>query len=888
MRSLLRFTIVVIPVNMDAIMDKKYLHISKTLKRDREKLISSYDNYPVIEFMRRHSRLLDTYFQQSFEESLVGPRLGLNKNPYAIVALGGYGREEQCVHSDVDILFLFKKRVPDEAVSLIQEIIYPLWDIGLEVGYATRTLNECLDMARKDYEVLTPILDARFICGMSLLFSELMTAAREKILNKRSKKVVDWLVTRNMDRHQRFGDSTYLLEPNLKEGQGGLRDYHTMLWIGRIKLNVRQARDLEYFGYLSHDEYRTVTEALSFIWGVRNQLHLETGRKVDQLYFENQIKLARSMNFIQSNGLQPVEKFLGTLHSKMDYMKQRHLMFLTEHGFVKKTRYKRKSTSAFEKLEITNDTLEFSTSEAILQTPELLIQIFEESARLQLPLSTEAKRMVTEFSYLIDERFRSSDKVVASFEFILKEPAPTFNVLREMLNTGFLVKLIPEMKGIANRIQYDEYHLYPVDKHLLRTVQAVKKISSDIDDSGCVLCAKIWKGLKNRKLLLWATLLHDIGKGVSDTDHSKAGARIARKILSRFGYNTADIDTIAFLIREHLLLVIIATRRDIHDEETAIHCARIIKKISRLQMLYLLTITDCLSTGPNAWNDWTATLLRGLFLKISNILQKGELATQQAVKTSAHKKEIMLTSASSPAEAAELEKLFHSLSPRYLLYMPDDEILNDIELFRRLGDRPFVWDITRDEEANSRAVRICAQDQPGLFSKIAGTFTLNNLDILNGQIFTWRNNMALDIFHVKPPPDQLFEKDRWTRAEKDLNAALSGRLDLSKALAKKMKGHRTIRPKASKLPHHIVVDNHSSSFFTIIEVFTYDFPGLLFTLTDAIFESGLDIWVAKISTKVDQVVDVFYVRDVDGQKVDAENQVAAIKTAIEKRLPEVV
>jgi [protein-PII] uridylyltransferase len=818
------------------------------------------------------------------------PRLRLNKNPYAIVALGGYGREEQCVHSDVDILFLFKKHIPDEAVSLIQEIIYPLWDIGLEVGYATRTLNECIGLARRDYEVLTPILDARFVCGMSILFSELMNATREKILNKRSKKIVDWLVKTNTDRHQHFGDSTYLLEPNLKEGQGGLRDYHTMLWIGRIKLNLRQARDLEYFGYLSHDEYLAVTEALSFIWGVRNQLHLQTGRKVDQLYFENQIKLAKSMNFIHTNGLQPVEKFLGTLHSKMDYMKQRHLIFLNEHGFVKNPRYrlKRKSTSVFDKIIIANGKLEFSASEAILQSPELLIQIFEESARLKLPLTTEAKRMVTEFGYLVNERFRSSDTVVASFEVILKEPAPTFNVLRQMLSTGFLVRLIPELKGIVNRIQYDEYHLYPVDKHLLRTVQAVKNFGSDLDDSGCILCVKIWKGLKNRKLLLLAALLHDIGKGVPGKDHSGTGAEISRDILARFGYNPADIDTIAFLIREHLLLAKIATRRDIHDEETAIHCARIIKKVSRLQMLYLLTVADCISTGPKAWNDWTATLLRDLFLKISNILHKGELATQQAVKTATHKKEVVLASASSPAEAAELEKLFQYMTPRYLLYMPDDEILNDIKLFRRLGDRSFVWDITGDETAHSRSVRVCAHDQPGLFSKIAGTFTLNSINILNGQIFTWRNNLALDIFHVTPPPDRLFEKDRWRRAERDLNDALSGNLDLSEALAQKMKGGEPIRPKASKLPHNIVVDNHSSSFFTIIEVFTYDFPGLLFTVTDALFRSGLDIWVAKISTNVDQVVDVFYVRDFDGQKVDSGDQAAAIKAAIEERLPEIV
>ena len=232
-----------------------------------------------IDFIRQHAGILDDYFRVSFEQSMVGPKLALYKNPYAMIALGGYGREEQCVHSDVDILFLFQKKVPLAAADLIQEIIYPLWDLDLEVGYATRTLNECIQMAKKDAIVLTPILDARFICGMSNLFSDLLDTLRQKVLTKQSKKIITWLVDQSRERHLRFGDSSYLLEPNLKEGQGGLRDYHTMLWIGRIKLNIRQPRDLEYFGYLSHEEFQSTRKALSFIWDVRNRLHLKIREK---------------------------------------------------------------------------------------------------------------------------------------------------------------------------------------------------------------------------------------------------------------------------------------------------------------------------------------------------------------------------------------------------------------------------------------------------------------------------------------------------------------------------------------------------------------------------------------------------------------------------------
>jgi [protein-PII] uridylyltransferase len=419
-------------------------------------------------------------------------------------------------------------------------------------------------------------------------------------------------------------------------------------------------------------------------------------------------------------------------------------------------------------------------------------------------------------------------------------------------------------------------------------VQTLKKFGSDQDNSGCLLCGQIWKSLKNRKLLIWAALLHDIGKGVPEKDHSKSGAKITAQILRSFGYDQKVIDTISFLVAEHLLLMKTATRRDLFDEQTAIFCARKIKKINRLWMLYLLTVADAVSTGKNAWSEWTAVLLRDLFIKISNILTKGELASQQAVSTIETKRKAVMSSASTPKDRARLEMLFNVMSPRYLLNIPAHEILMDIELFQSLGSQEFVWYVTKFEADNTRTVRICAKDRPGLFSKIAGTFTLNNLDILDAQIFTWRNNTALDVFILKPPADQIFEHERWAIAKRNLDSALLGDLDLRSTLKNKMQKFATVKPKVSKQPHQVVVDNQSSSFYTIIEVFTYDYPGLLFTITDALFNLGLDIWVAKISTKVDQVVDVFYVREVEGQKVDAKDQVALIKDTIYRRLPKIV
>lgn len=840
------------------------------------------------DFLRQHARALDDYFEQAFETSMIGPRLEINKNPYAIVALGGYGREEQCVHSDVDLLILFGKGVPKHAEELIREMIYPLWDIGMDVGYATRSVKECLRLAGGDLNILTPLLNARFVCGMSMLFSDLMTQLMDKIVRKRSEELFKTLVETTRVRHAQYGNSADLLEPNLKEGQGGLRDYHTMLWLARLKHDVRQPRDLEYFGLLSHSEYQDLRGALGLIWDVRNRLHHLCGRKCDQLHFENQIKIAEQLRFKAASGQQPVERFLGELHARMGIVKQQHLMLTHELGLAGSRRrpHRAAGPKPMEGLELNAaGMLCFTGPEEILKRPELLIRIFEEGLHLKAPLSAEARRLVREFAYLLDSDLRASEEIVRAFERLLLA-ATASEVLDDMLGTGFLQAFIPEFGAIVNRVQYDEYHLFPVDKHLLRTVHMIKRLGEESKGSE-PLGARLYRELKNKTALLWAALLHDIGKASPDADHSSTGAEIARGILASKGLKPAAVDAAAFLVREHLFLIKTATRRDIHDEETAIACALRIKDTERLKMLYLLTVADAAATGPAAWNDWTSHLLREFFFKVLNILEKGELATEEAVAVIKRKHEALVASAGSAETRAERERIFPVLSPRYLLAVPEPHIAEHIELFRRLGPADFAWDIRRSPDGSGRTVTICAKDRPGLVASIAGVFTLNNINILDVQVFTWRNHTALDIFEVTPPPDLLFEDDKWRRAEGHLKAVLTGEMDLRSALQPHLQTPRFRKQRAVRKPHRVRVDNAGSSFFTIVEVFTHDFPGLLYSVTDALFQYGLDIWVAKIATKVDQVVDVFYVRDVNGQKVDDPQRVEDLKKAVLERLPSI-
>jgi [protein-PII] uridylyltransferase len=857
----------------------------KKLKEKREQLINGFLKKKEPDFLNKHAALLDDYFYNCFEKSMAGRKIGLHKKPYAIVALGGYGRKEQCVCSDVDILFLFKQINRSEVEALVEEIIYPLWDIGLEVGHATRTVQECINLSLRDTEVLTSILDARFICGVSSLFTNLMEKMRSMVINGHVNDTIQRIVEENRKRHEKYGNSSYRLEPNLKQGDGGLRDYHTILWVAKVEMNLKGPKDLEYYGYLSDDEFQEMNRSLSFIWNVRNHLHFLSQRKYDRLHFEYQKKIAGILGFKGTKEHMAVEKFLAELHDRMEYIKNHNLIVLSERGYTGSLTSKRKKVkkkTAVPGLEISRNMLNFSSTEDILTFPGQLIKIFEEGARLKIPLCSEARRVVKDFSHLVGKDFRTDESNIRSFERILLSGDYVFEVLNEMLHSGFLLRFIPEIKKIYNRIQYDAYHLYPVGRHSLYTVKTIAKFAFKDTDRDSMLYRNLYQGLgRYKKFLLWAALLHDVGKGEKGGGHSQKGAFIAEKVMKRSGYGKTYIETVSFLINEHLLLAKTATRRDITDEETALFCARRIKSVRLLKMLYLLTVADSISTGPKAWNDWTSALFRDLFFKILKILEKGELATRRAVASAEKKKEEVIIAIQPGDDRKAVIECFTIFSPRYLLYVPTREILDHIKLYRRLEDRDFVWDIEKNKGSDTRRITICAKDKPGLFSKISGVFTLNGLDILDVQAFTWKNNIAFDIFTVTPPQDLVFEDDKWKRIEKVFNAVLKGEMDISDELRKKeVYYNKGYRQHVHQRIDHVEIDNESSSFFTIIEVFANDRPGLLFKVADALFRCSLNVHVAKIATKVDQAVDIFYVRDLYDRKIDDPEREIEIKETV--------
>ena len=847
-------------------------------------MISDFIAGNVLDFIEKHTRIFDEYFCGSFERSSIGQDMNISKNPYAIVAMGGYGRGEQCLFSDIDILLLFDKKIPAEAEKLIGETFYPLWDIGMDVAHATMTVSESVKLASTDFETMISMLDSRFVCGKSDVYFELRERLRVKINSFQKKKLISRLINTSKERHLRFGDSSYLLEPNLKDGQGGLRDYHAILWVARIRSDLVSPKELESNGYFSQHEFEGLISALKYLWGIRCRLHCMAQRKCDQLYFEYQIQMAKDLNTENADGKKSVEVFLGDLHSRMEFIKQLHLMVMAEIGNTRKFDLKgifKGKTGGKKGLIFLRGMLFFSSSEAIVKEPFLLAEIFKKSSEFRIPISAEARRIIEDFSYLIDDDFRFNPKVINAFEYVLTTPESEVNGLGDMLSSGFLGSFIPEFKNIINRIQYDQYHIYPVARHSLHTVLAIKKFENRESSGYDSLYHTIYRELsKKRRILLWAALLHDIGKGDHGKGHSARGAAIAGEILLRMGFDTDFIEPITFLVKEHLFLIKIATRRDVNDEETSILCARKIKDIDLLKMLYLLTVADSKSTGPTAWNDWTEVLLQDLFLKVLNQLKTGELANSKMLQDLEEKKKEVFSLTHEKYPSWDWEKNFESMSPRYLLHTSSKDIVAHMGLFAQLGNDEMVMDVAEEGGADIRTVTLCARGTPGLFSKISGVFALNGLDIFDARIYTWKKNIVLDIFRVTPPKDRIFEKRKWARVKENLKDAIMGRLDLDAALKESTSFHKGKKLPGLESAARVVVDNSSSSFFTIIEVFANDFTGLLFKITNLLYKNDLDVRVAKISTKVDQAVDVFYVRDIDGQKIDDEKKVETLVRAI--------
>jgi [protein-PII] uridylyltransferase len=779
-------------------------------------------------------------------------------------------------------MILFDRRIPSNAKELIQEILFPLWDLGLDLGYGIRTIKDCLDLSIDDFEFMTAVLDARFVCGDSPLFLSLMEKFQKKIASRKAAPLKRWLKGQEEIRMATFGDASHLLEPNLKAGIGGLRDYHQILWLAKVFLNLRTHRDLEYLGTFSYKEYQDLNENLNFILLVRNHLHQISGRKNDQLIFEHQEEIASRLGFKYRKDYLAVEQFMGELHASMTSIKSLHHSFFAGHlRELKDTKKEIPAQDVADGLHFYRGELNFNSATAILSNHSLLLEIFEKASVGGSSLSLEARRLIREFLYLIDDGFRESEEASRQFLNILRRP-DAFVVLDQMYETGFLCAFIPEFEQIRNRVQFDRYHIFPVDRHLLQTFKELKSLAKKKE----ILLLDILSDISNQEPLFLAALFHDLGK--TGQSHAARGVKKARHILKRLHYEKKGTEDLLFLIGHHLLLVETASRRDLNDEKVVVQCARTIGDTDRLKMLYLLTWADSNATGPRAWNEWTANLVQELFFKILHILEKGELATPSTSRKVKNTLSRLRREMTGKIDAQTLENLLEVMSPRYLLETNSKNINRHIELHQTFSpmDNPqqkkpaFVLEAKEDESTDCWEVTFLAKDRPGLFSDFAGVLALNNINILSSYIYTWRDGTAVDIFRVTRPLDPIHSDEVWAKIRKDLKNAITGKLSLIYRLSEKAETSILSSNKKPTQPPKVIVDNESSDFFSLIEIFADDRVGLLYQITHTLFSLHLDIRIAKIATKGDQIADVFYVRDLEGQKVEDKEQVVEIQEAL--------
>lgn len=821
---------------------------------------------------------MDEYFRRTFQDSKTGEDLFLSGMPVALIAVGGYGRGELCLHSDIDLLLLFEKRVPESARSLVEDMLYPLWNLGMEIGYSVRTLKENLSMAAGDFEVMTTLIDARFICGQSTLFTIGSGKLKQKVMRKKKFSYAAWLKEQRKARECLFGASSEFLEPQLKDGIGGLRDYHSLLWLSKA-LN-EDLNQKSFLNEIASEDRQDLADNLGFLLKTRNLLHQLAGRKTDKLYVEYQERIAESLGFVANENFLSVEIFLAKLHSSMASINWLFNAYFTKlipkRGRVKSNFNKQIPRPGFK---IEDSEIHFEDEAPQERDPLLLIKIFDESLRLFLPLTIEAKRTVRAHAKNISLDEISRQAVFGIFLDIMAAKNG-ISVFEDMLETGVIEMVFPEFTPIRDMIHFDSYHVFAVGRHLLETLKNVASIPG-----GENLFGMVKADVEDMQPLVLSALLHDIGK--VGKNHAERGSEIVQKILENYGYDKDKTEDVVFLIRHHLLLVESATRKDLNDEKAVVQCARLVGSQDRLRMLLLLSKADATATGPQAWNDWTEKLVVELFIKVLHVLENGELAGPDAQKMVLKKIDEVKKIRAGKADPESMDVLFDNMSPRYLWNIEPEDIAAHLDTLEKLESRPnndsipaFAMDLYNDKANNTWRITLLTKDRSRLFSDFTGVLSLNNLNVLSAQIFTWRDSTVVDIFWVTSPLDTLHQDEVWAKVERELLKVMQGKLSLPHRL--NQKGSSSIlaaNKKPTKKPQ-VKIDSKSLDFFTLIEVFANDRLGLLYTIARTLYELKLEIRVAKIGTKGDLVADTFYVRNLYGEKVEDEEHIEEIKQAL--------
>jgi [protein-PII] uridylyltransferase len=795
-------------------------------------------------------------------DELVRSVLGELPHGLAVVATGGWGRRETAPFSDVDVLFLAADTPGDDVKTFAERVLYPLWDAGIEVGHAVRSIADAAALAHDDLATLCALLDARTIAGDPGLLVEL----GRRLAHGDTNVYVRRLAEAKAARHDRFGDTLYLLEPNLKHGQGGLRDLATGLWAAKIRWKVNDFADLCPLGQTSARQVAALAEAREFLLLVRSHIHLAAGRRLDQLTFEMQEAIAPRLYAdarVLPGEVRPavapaVEALMRRyyLHAKSVV---REVDRLLERAVVPPQRPPRvvKIDGTFTAF---NGRVSVADAAIFRDRPAEMVRLFQVALAERLPVYGHTKELVAERVAVDAPRFYADAAAQRSFLDLLVDPRDRAqpSILEDMHELGILSALMPEFAPTTGRVQHDLYHVYTVDQHQLYAVAEMKRIARG--ELGKDLQG-IHAEVRDLRPLYLGTLLHDVGKPLGK-GHSEKGARLATSIARRLGLDDG-IARVEFLVRHHLLMSHLSQRRDLDDAAMIAKFARVVKDEETLRELYLLTVCDTAMTAPGNLNEWKAHLLRELYLRTRAHVQRGPAlaGAERSARVRARRRRV-----------AELlgqdEAALPDLPDKYVAMLPPRTIAQHVKLLG--AGRPVAIAVVPRPKRGYSELLVVAPDMPGLLMNIAGVLAANRVDILGAHIHTSQGR-ALDVFYARDRAGRVIPKDdpRWTSVEDDLRRVVAGE-DVA-ALIERRRERSQLPPRVTpQVVTEVQGDNDASDEYTVIDVYAQDRLGVLYTIARTLTELGLDIGLSKVATEADRACDTFYVRDKAGRKLDAD------------------
>ncbi|WP_380872679.1 bifunctional uridylyltransferase/uridylyl-removing enzyme [Sphingomonas sp. DBB INV C78] len=798
-----------------------------------------------------------------------------------LMAVGGYGRAEMALHSDVDIAFLTPWKQTSWAEQVIESMLYLLWDLGLKVGHSSRSLDDMIRMAKSDLTIRTALLEGRFVWGDEALYDEASRRFDREIVAGTARTFVAEKLAERDERHRRMGDSRYVVEPNLKEGKGGLRDLHTLFWIGKYVNQVRSVPELVDKGLLTPTELKQFQKAENFLWAVRCHLHILTNRAEDRLTFDVQPDIAHRMRYAERPGRSAVERFMQHYFltaKQVGDLTGVFLAHLDEEFAARGRRFAlpslRRKPRKLEGFSFERGRLSTPSDDFFEQDPVRLLQLFAVADKHELEIHPTAMRQAGRDARLIDNVVRRDPRANAYFMDVLTSPRDPETVLRWMNEAGVFGRFVPDFGRVVAQMQFDMYHHFTVDEHTIQAIGLLSQIEKGELQDDHPLATVIMRQLVSRRALYASVLLHDIAKGRGG-DHSILGAEVAQKLCPRLGMTAAETELVAWLVRWHLLMSATAFKRDLADFKTVLDFAEAVQSPERLRLLLVLTVVDIRAVGPGVWNSWKRQLLSDLYEAAEEVLRLGH--KQRGRKERIEAKQAALRDRLDWS-ADRFDAVVKRLPEAYWVAESIDVIERNVRLIADAdaGHKPLSIGAEADAERGATLVTIYAADHPGLFYRIAGAIHVAGGSIIDARIHTTRDGMAIDNILVQDPFGRPFdEAQRLKRLEISIDDALANRSRLADRLAAKPLPRA--RADAFAIEPVVLIDNRASNRYTVVEINARDRPALLNALAHALFQSKVTIHSAHIATYGERAVDVFYVTDLTGDKVTGATRLKALE-----------